>query len=72
MHHLDEKIRDRSVRHGVIGLGYVGLPLGLAFAQQGVRVLGFDVDPSKVASLSGRKRSRNPIAESAERFGDRT
>jgi len=37
---------------GVVGLGYVGLPLSLAFAEQGFRVLGFDVDPTKVEALS--------------------
>jgi UDP-N-acetyl-D-glucosamine dehydrogenase len=37
---------------GVVGLGYVGLPLSLAFAERGFRVLGFDVDPTKVEALS--------------------
>jgi UDP-N-acetyl-D-glucosamine dehydrogenase len=37
---------------GVVGLGYVGLPLSLAFAERGFRVLGFDVDPAKVSALS--------------------
>ena len=36
---------------GIIGLGYVGLPLALAFAERGFRVLGFDVDPAKVAAV---------------------
>lgn len=37
---------------GVVGLGYVGLPLGLAFSEAGARVLGIDVDPEKAAALS--------------------
>ena len=37
---------------GIIGLGYVGLPLGRAFASAGVRVMGFDVDAAKVAKLN--------------------
>ena len=37
---------------GVVGLGYVGLPLSLAFAEKGFRVLGFDVDPAKVEALA--------------------
>ncbi|MGH7587766.1 MAG: nucleotide sugar dehydrogenase [Gemmatimonadota bacterium] len=37
---------------GVVGMGYVGLPLSLAFAERGFRVLGFDVDPTKVEALS--------------------
>ncbi|MBD3372773.1 MAG: nucleotide sugar dehydrogenase [Candidatus Coatesbacteria bacterium] len=37
---------------GVIGLGYVGLPLALTFAESGVRVLGFDIDEAKTAKLN--------------------
>ena len=37
---------------GIVGLGYVGLPLSLRFAQNGARVLGFDIDPAKVESLN--------------------
>ena len=49
---LIEKIRHRTARVGIIGLGYVGLPLARAFARTGFRVIGFDVDPHKVASLN--------------------
>ena len=48
---LLEKIRDKSAVVGVIGLGYVGLPLVLEFARQGFRVVGFDVDDAKVDDL---------------------
>lgn len=37
---------------GVVGLGYVGLPLALRFSETGVRVIGFDTDKSKVISIS--------------------
>jgi len=37
---------------GVVGLGYVGLPLSLTFARAGFHVLGFDIDPAKIARLS--------------------
>ena len=37
---------------GIVGLGYVGLPLSLQFARSGVTVLGFDIDTSKVDSLN--------------------
>ena len=37
---------------GIVGLGYVGLPLAVAFAQAGERVLGLDLDPAKVESLN--------------------
>jgi UDP-N-acetyl-D-glucosamine dehydrogenase len=48
---LQTLIRDRSALVGVIGLGYVGLPLALTFVEQRFRVLGFDIDPAKVDAL---------------------
>ena len=48
---LAARIADRSVTVGVIGLGYVGLPLLRAFFDAGVRVVGFDIDPAKIAQL---------------------
>jgi len=48
---LLSKIESGTVRVGIIGLGYVGLPLARAFAERGIAVLGFDVDPVKVAKL---------------------
>jgi UDP-N-acetyl-D-glucosamine dehydrogenase len=42
-----ERITDRTAVAGVIGLGYVGLPLAAAIARAGFRTLGFDIDPSK-------------------------
>jgi UDP-N-acetyl-D-glucosamine dehydrogenase len=49
---LLERIRSRDALVGIIGLGYVGLPLGLTFVEKGFKVLGFDVDPKKVESLA--------------------
>jgi UDP-N-acetyl-D-glucosamine dehydrogenase len=46
------KIEDRSLVVGVIGLGYVGLPLALRFAECGIQALGFDIDPAKIEKLS--------------------
>lgn len=46
------RLRDRSAVIGVIGLGYVGLPLVLRYAEEGYRVVGFDVDARKVDALS--------------------
>lgn len=46
------RIDQRRARVGVIGLGYVGLPLAVAFAQAGFRVLGFDVDRARVDALN--------------------
>ncbi len=48
---LLEKIDERKATVGVIGLGYVGLPLALLFAEKGFVVLGFDVDPVKIGAL---------------------
>lgn len=48
---LQAKIEDRSAVIGVIGLGYVGLPLMHAFHKAGFPVLGFDVDAAKIAAL---------------------
>jgi len=48
---LKRKIADKSALLGVIGLGYVGLPLAVEFARAGFRVIGFDIDPGKIAGL---------------------
>ena len=48
---LVKQLEGREARVGVIGLGYVGLPLARAFAEAGFRVLGFDVDPSKIEQI---------------------
>src|ERR1700674_1108846 len=48
---LKRRIAQRAARVGVLGLGYVGLPLGLTFAEKGFPVIGFDVDPEKIAAL---------------------
>src|SRR3984885_1382652 len=49
---LEEKIRNRTARVGVIGLGYVGLPLAMEFAKAGFSVTGIDIQPSKVSQLN--------------------
>ena len=46
-----ERIAARTAVVGIIGQGYVGLPLALVFSEAGFRVIGFDVDPEKVAAL---------------------
>ncbi len=53
---LEEKIKLRTARVGIIGLGYVGLPLAVEFAKAGFSVTGIDVQESKVARL-GRGES---------------
>ena len=49
---LSARLADRSAAVGVIGLGYVGLPLALATARAGFRTIGFDIDPQKAARLN--------------------
>lgn len=49
---LEEKISRQSARIGIYGLGYVGLPLALRFAEVGLQVLGFDIDTTKVQQLN--------------------
>jgi UDP-N-acetyl-D-glucosamine dehydrogenase len=49
---LEDAIRQRSAKIGVIGMGYVGLPLALAFVKAGYAVMGFDTDPAKIEALN--------------------
>ena len=52
---LLHKLQARTARIGIVGLGYVGLPLALEFARAGFHVTGLDLDVDKVAQLnSGR------------------
>ncbi len=47
-----EFFKGAQLKVGIMGLGYVGLPLGLRFAEAGHRVVGFDTDPNKVETLN--------------------
>jgi UDP-N-acetyl-D-glucosamine dehydrogenase len=49
---LKTRIQQRQARIGIIGLGYVGLPLALLYSEQKFRVTGFDIDARKVESLA--------------------
>ena len=49
---LKAKIQQRQARVGIIGLGYVGLPLALLYSEQKFRVTGFDIDARKVETLA--------------------
>lgn len=50
-----KKIEDNSVKVGIIGLGYVGLPLAVSFARKGVTVLGFEKSEKKAAAVNAGK-----------------
>lgn len=47
------RIEARNARAGVIGLGYVGLPLAMTLADAGLSVTGFDIDPGKITAILG-------------------
>jgi UDP-N-acetyl-D-glucosamine dehydrogenase len=47
-----KKMRTREARIGIIGMGYVGLPLALLFSDERFQVTGFDIDPAKVSALN--------------------
>jgi len=52
---LEEKIKNKMARVGIVGLGYVGLPLAIAFSEAGFKVLGLDVDPEKIDLINQGK-----------------
>jgi UDP-N-acetyl-D-glucosamine dehydrogenase len=58
------KIDSKEVVIGVIGMGYVGLPLALAFAKKGFNTVGFDIDEKKIPLLNEGKTYIKHIAES--------
>jgi len=49
---LQEKFASRQARIGIVGMGYVGLPLAILFSAEGFPVTGFDIDAEKVATLN--------------------
>lgn len=49
---LVRKLNERDAVIGIVGLGYVGLPLMMRYSEVGYRVLGIDIDPEKVAKLN--------------------
>ncbi len=75
---FEQKVAARTLRVGIIGLGYVGLPLALMYSREKFPVTGFDIDPKKVAALSSGKTYILSIPETsirsalAEGFGATT
>jgi UDP-N-acetyl-D-glucosamine dehydrogenase len=61
---LLDRIQSREAVVGIIGQGYVGLPLALTFTESGFRVIGFDLDPAKITGLNrGESHIRHVGAE---------
>ena len=52
---LNKKIQDRTAKIGVIGLGYVGLPLAIEFVRAGFNVVGIDINENKINSINQGK-----------------
>lgn len=52
MEDLISKIKQKKIKVGIIGLGYVGLPLTIRFCEESFSVIGFDIDRTKVESLN--------------------
>jgi UDP-N-acetyl-D-glucosamine dehydrogenase len=61
---LIERLEGRTSRIGIIGLGYVGIPLALRFHEVGLTVLGFDVDDERVTTLNAGETPIKHIAAS--------
>ena len=59
---LSKKIDNRSARVGIIGLGYVGLPVSMVMADAGFPVTGFDITPSKIKLLNSGKSDIDDIS----------
>ncbi len=60
---LKDKIKDKSARIGIIGIGYVGLPLAVAFADAGYRVLGIDRNIERVNMVNSGKSYIGDISD---------
>lgn len=66
---LADKLADKSFTLGVIGLGYVGLPLSLTFLRKGIKVIGFDLDLVKIANIEhGQSYIKHIPSEDLSRF----
>jgi len=66
---LEKKIKDKKAKIGIIGMGYVGIPLGLEFAGTGFSVTGFDKDSNRVKEInSGKQVMKHIPAKSMKEF----
>ena len=63
MKQLEDKIKSKDAKIGIIGMGYVGIPLGLEFSNKGFTVLGFDKDTKRVNDINARKQIMKHITK---------
>jgi UDP-N-acetyl-D-glucosamine dehydrogenase len=63
MDQLEDKIKSKDAKIGIIGMGYVGIPLGLEFSNKGFTVLGFDKDTKRVNDINARKQIMKHITK---------
>ncbi|MBO6639984.1 MAG: nucleotide sugar dehydrogenase [Roseitalea sp.] len=61
---LEKKIKDREAKVGILGLGYVGIPLALSISRCGLPVIGFDIAQGRVDELNGAKSPIKHISDS--------
>lgn len=62
---LIQKLNDKQAVIGIVGLGYVGLPLTIRYCEVGYKVIGFDIDPSKITTLNDGQSYIEHIPHSA-------
>lgn len=60
---LIKKIKDKKAKIGIIGLGYVGLPLAIRFREEEFNIVGFDTDKNKIAKLNKKKSYIDNISD---------
>ena len=66
---LSDKIKNRTAKIGIIGMGYIGIPLSLAFANTGFSITGFDKDNSRVKKIdTGKQVMKHITSDSMMRF----
>jgi len=61
---LIEKLNNKTALIGIVGLGYVGVPLSIGYANSGYKVIGFDIDQSKIDHISAGKTYIKHIPDS--------
>ena len=69
MDQLEDKIKSKDAKIGIIGMGYVGIPLGLEFSNKGFTVLGFDKDTKRVDDINtGKQIMKHITKKSMDKF----